>query len=109
MEGKYVLIKKRGRIYLAYVHGGKIHAYTSVHERYWEFVRLVAGGDEIYDIITVMRIFVLMKILPRVRDAVRATDVVREMRDFEVLFWYVKLARVPAAAVNAFKALYGLR
>jgi len=109
MEGKYALVKKRGRIYLAYVHDGKTYPYASVHEKYREFVRLVAGGDEIYDIITFMRTFILMRILPRVKDVVRATDVIRDMRDFEVLFWYVKFVKMPNRAVRAFKVLYDLR
>jgi len=109
MEEKYALVKKRKRVYLAYLNNGKVYIYASVNERYWEFVRLVARGDEIYDIMTVMRVFILMKVLPRVKDVVEATDVVRNMRDFEVLFWYVKFAKMPNQAAKAFKALYGVR
>jgi len=108
MEGKYVLIKKRGRIYLAYLHNGRAYTYTSVHERYLEFIRLITHKDEIYDIMTVMRVFILMKVLPRIRDVIRAVDVIRDMRDFEVLFWYVKISKTQSA-IKAFKTLYGLR
>jgi len=108
MEGKYALVKKRGRVYLVYVHGGKTYPYASVHERYWEFVRLVAGNDEIHDIVTVMRVFVLMRVLPRVKDVIKAVDVVRDMRDFEALFWYVKFNKA-SSAIKAFKTLYELR
>jgi len=108
MVGKYVLVKKRGRIYLAYLHDGKAYTYASAHERYWEFIRLIASKDEIYDVMTVMRLFVLIKVLPRVKDVVRATDVVRDLRDFEVLFWFVKFNKAPSA-IKAFKTLYGLR
>jgi len=93
---------------LAYVHNGKAYPYVSVHERYGEFVRLIARGDEIYDIMTVMRVYIIMKLLPRVRDVISAVDVVRYLRDFEVLFWYVKFSQT-RTAVKAFKALYGLR
>jgi len=108
MEAKYALIKRRGRIYLVYIHDGKSYPYASVHERYGDFVRLVARGDEMYDIMTVMRVFILMKVLPRVRDVIRAVDVIRDMRDFETLFWYVKISKTQSA-VKAFKTLYGLR
>jgi len=109
MEGKYVLIKRGKRIYLSYFNNGKTYTYASVHERHREFIHLITRGNEIYDIITVMRTYILMKMLPRVKDVVRATDVVRDLRDFEVLFWYVKFAKTPNRAIKAFKALYGLR
>jgi len=108
MGSKYALIKRGRRIYLAYLHNGRAYTYASVDERHGELIRLVARGDEIHDIMTVMRTFILMRILPRVKDAVRAVDVVRELRDFEVLFWYVKFTK-SRTAVRAFKVLYGLR
>jgi len=105
---RYALVRKGRRIYLAYVYDGKKESYASVSDKYEEFIRLIAKSDDIYDIMTVMRLYILMKILPRVKDVVKATDVVRNLRDFEVLFWYVKFNKA-SSAIKAFKTLYGLR
>jgi len=105
---KYTLAKKGRRIYLAYVYDSKKEVYASVSDKYEEFVRLIAKSNEIYDIMTVMRLFVLMRVLPRVKDVIKAVDVVRDMRDFEVLFWYVKFNKA-SSAIKAFKTLYELR
>jgi len=105
METWYELKKKSGKIVLAYITDGREDVYAEVPEEYEEYLRLVARTTKIYDILAVMRVYILMKLLDHVIDKAKATDVVRMIRDFEVMFWFSKF-HIASTAVEAFKVLH---
>lgn len=105
VQSGYVVARRGGRLVLEYVSGNHRDRYATCSAKYEPYIRLVAR--DLTDIANVMRTFIAMKILPFVggREA-RAIDVIRDMDDFEALFWYIKLLNRGAKAAAAFRRLY---
>lgn len=104
MEGRYVLRRRGRRIALEYVAGRVRVKYTACSAEYEYYVRAVAG--ELSDLVTVMRTYVAMRVLPYVENKAALVDLVREMPDGDVLFWYRAFLNYDMKAISAFKRLY---
>lgn len=103
----YVIIKRGNRLFLEYRANGSRVKYASCNAVYEPLIRLIVKDSQIYDIIQVMRVYIAIKAIPHAKGKeIKLVDVIREMRDFEALFWYVKISKHGLKAISAFKKLY---
>lgn len=104
MEGRYMLQRRGRRISLEYAAGKERVRYATCSADYEHYVRAVAG--DLNDLITVMRTYLVIRMLPYVENKAELVDLVREMPDGDVLFWYRALLNYDKRAISAFKRLY---
>ena len=102
---RYVLVKRGNRLVLEYSLDRVRVRYASCNINYEPYIKLLA--KDLNDIIQVMRIYIAMKLIPYAKGGeAYLIDLIREMPDYEVLFWYVKLSKFNRKAISAFKKLY---
>jgi len=111
--GSYVILRRGGRILLAYVgdgSGGAVLATASAN--HWDLVRAVVGERRIPARLSNMgkiaRAYISIRVLPYARDRARTADVIRNMDDFDAMFWRGAIMSHGMRAISAFRTLYDL-
>lgn len=104
----YRIRRVSDRLILEYVSEGSVIRYASCNKYLEPYVRLLtSGSNELADLLRVMKVYIAMKVLPYCKGREDLIiDVIREMSESEVLFWYIKLSKFGRKAVSAFKKLY---
>ncbi|MFP3209132.1 MAG: hypothetical protein RXR82_05465 [Nitrososphaeria archaeon] len=79
---------------------------------YWDLVRAVVGERSIPARLSNMgkiaRAYISIRALPYARDRARTADVIRNMDDFDAMFWRGAIMSHGTRAISAFRTLYNL-